>query len=95
VSQPRPSEPARLSEVAKWLLEEIERRGGSLDEDTAAIELVRLFGADFCDLRNNRFVVGQRVRDEVVKVATTWPRELGWDQRSRRWRLKDRTAPYR
>jgi hypothetical protein len=66
-----------------------------LDEDTAALELVRLFGADFCDIRSNRFVVAKRVRDEVVKVATTWPRELVWDQRARGWRLKDRAPPYR
>jgi hypothetical protein len=92
VSHPHP---ATITEVATWLLEEIERRGGSMDEDTAAIELVRLFGADFCDIQNNRFVVARRVRDELTKVATTWPRELAWDQRARTWRLKDRSPPYR
>jgi hypothetical protein len=85
-----------LADAAAWLLAEVERRGGTLDEDVATLEIVRLFGGDLCELTDDgRFVVAQRLRDEIERAATTWDRELVWDARLRAWQSRERRGPYR
>jgi hypothetical protein len=96
VSDPLDPRSSALERAAEWLLEELERRGGELAEETAAIELVRLFGGDVRDLApDGRSTVAQHVRNALERAATAWPRELVWDAPARIWRLRDRPPPYR
>jgi hypothetical protein len=94
---PPPKEPVTVERVAEWMLEELILRDGFLSEDVATIEIVRLFGGDFCGQdADGSFFITQPLRDAFERLALLSPRRILWDDAARAWRLGALPAdPYR
>jgi hypothetical protein len=74
--------PAR---VARWMLAEIERRGGFLAEATAALEIVRLFDGPFVVVKpDGRYTLSPSMMRTFRRIAAD---RVRWDAAGRGWRL--------
>jgi hypothetical protein len=83
--------PVTPERVARWLLDEVRRRGGFLSERTAALEIVRLFDGSFTRMKDDgSFAVGTSVLKALHRVAG---RRVGWDRSARGWRLPGTKRP--
>lgn len=71
--------------VARWLFNEVVRRGGFLSEPVAALEIVRHFDGPFVRMRpSGSYAVGPGVLRELRRIAGD---RLVWDTRARGWHL--------
>jgi hypothetical protein len=79
------------------MLAELARRDGTLAYDTAALEIVRLFGGHFSNaLADDRLAISPDVLAKFDALARVSPREVVWEEPARRWSLRARpSAPYR
>jgi hypothetical protein len=94
---PAEAPPATIDDVAGWMLAELSRRHGILDEPTTALEIVRLFGGDFCDVTpEGTFTISRPVVDAFSRLSLHGDDEVIWDGAERAWRLSGRRpSPYR
>jgi hypothetical protein len=79
------------------MLAELSRRHGVLHEPTAALEVVRLFGGDFCHLTpEGTYTIGRDVLDAFARTALLGEHEVLWNDAERAWRFSARRpSPYR
>jgi hypothetical protein len=84
------------SDVARWMLAELARRG-DLHEPTAALEIVRLFGGTFCDAASDgRFTIAPEVLDAFARASLLGEKEVVWSDEEHVWRFTPRSPrPYR
>jgi hypothetical protein len=76
-----------VQDVARWMLQEIERHG-RLYQENAAIDIDKNFGSEFAPIsENGNLVIRQDVLREFRKLTES---EVVWDKTERMWRKRDR-----
>jgi hypothetical protein len=79
------------------MLDELGRRQGVLNEATAALEIVRIFGGDFCSVApDGTFTIGRPVLDAFARACILGDKEVVWNDVEHAWRFSEsRANPYR
>lgn len=74
------------SDVADWLLAEVQRVG-FLEQDTAAFEIERRFGSEHVYTNENgNMAISRPVLSAFRKISNS---EVVWERRERLWRKRD------
>jgi hypothetical protein len=83
-----PADTALPAQVAAWMLDELKRRGGWLEQDDAAMAIERRFGKAFVyDNANGNMAISRGVLGAFRRLTAE---TVVWDASERAWRWRER-----